>query len=232
MNLEQAKRISAPYEQNKENKVIVVTSDHGIFLGDKEDNSAMIMSVCKHAVRNKLEYFFIKGEEPTIEEIQAAIDEDTRQYYNSKTEGKNIAQEKLDEKAFKELIKSGKNFANAKNWTKARAEFAQALKLQPDNSEAKELHDEAYNNLVDLSKELDEQSRVEQAKRDELIRKLGLNGDATDEQIEEAIAKRDAKNDILKSEELKARAEAVGLDENATEDDIKAAEKKAKKKKK
>ena len=211
MNLEQAKKIGAPYEQNKDNKVIIITSDHGVFLGVKDDNEKMIMSVCKHAVRTKLAYFFIKGDEPTSEEIQAAIDEEASQYYNSKVDDKTIAQDKIDEKAFKELIKSGKQWADKKNWQKARNEFAQAMKLRPDNGEAKQLHDEAYEQLVEGAKVLDENAKAEQAKRDELLRKLGLNGDASDDDINDAIAKRDAQNASKKA--------ADATDDNTTKAD-------------
>lgn len=232
MTLEQAKKIGAPYELNTANKVIIITSDHGVYLGQKDDNSAMIMSVCKHAVRNKLGYFFIKGDEPKLDEIKAAIDEESNQYFKGKDDGKSEWQQKIDDKAFKELMKSGKNWFEKKNYQKARAEFAQAMKLRPEDVDAKQGHDDAYAKLVDAAKQLDEDARLEQAKRDELIRKLGLPGDATNEMIEEAVAKRDAQNADKKAADLKARAVAVGIDENASEDEIKAAEKAAKKKKK
>lgn len=232
MNLEQAKKIGAPYELNKANKVIIITSDHGVYLGQKDDNSAMIMSVCKHAMRNKLDYFFLKGEEPTIEDIKAAIDEESNQYYKTKENGQTELQAKIDEKAFKELMKSGKQWFEKKNYQKARAEFAQAMKLRPDDEDAKKGHDESYAKLVEASKQLDENARLEQAKREELIRKLGLPGDATDEMIAEAVAKRDDANATKKADELKARAVAIGLAEDASEEDIKAAEKAATKKKK
>ena len=232
MNLELAKKIGAPYEQNKANKVIIITSDHGVFLGDKDDNTKMIMSVCKHAVRNKLAYFFIKGEEPTIEQIKAAIDEESDQYLKNVDNSKSQLQEKMDEKAFKELMKAGRVWFEKKNYQKARSEFAQAMKLRPDDVEAKQGHDDSYAHLVEGAKQLDEAAKAEQAKREELIRKLSLPGDASDDDINEALAKRDAINGNKKAEELKARAIAVGLDENANEDEIKAAEKKASKKKK
>jgi hypothetical protein len=131
MNLEQAKNLALPELNKEENVSVIVTSDNAVYINSNP------LNVQKHAFRNKLKCFVLKGEEFSQEEVEKAIIEQNKSAIKEiEVSQQSSSKESVKQEVLSIIERADKSVSN-NDLVRARNLYIQALAIDKSNEDAK-----------------------------------------------------------------------------------------------